>query len=82
MTPNLGTWETINADVTDRGRRGQIKLVWERHGEINYRQAIFCCSDFQASAVLQTIGDMSLECRRASGLALYSIISELYTDQH
>ena len=55
MTPNLGTWETINADVTDRGRRGQIKLVWERHGEINYRQAIFCCSDFQASAVLQTI---------------------------
>lgn len=23
MTPIFGTWETVNADVSDRGKRGQ-----------------------------------------------------------
>lgn len=26
MTPNLGTWEAVNADVTDKGRRGQRQV--------------------------------------------------------
>lgn len=43
------------------------KLVWERHSEFNYRQAIYCCRDIQVSAVPQTIRDMSLERRRAVG---------------
>lgn len=30
MTPSLGTWERVNADVADKGRS---KLVWERQGD-------------------------------------------------
>lgn len=26
MTPNFGTWETVNADVTDKGKRGQRQV--------------------------------------------------------
>lgn len=26
MTPNLGTWERVNADVADKGRRGQKQV--------------------------------------------------------
>lgn len=27
VTPNFGTWETVNADVTDRGKRGQRQVI-------------------------------------------------------
>lgn len=40
MTPNLETWETGNAAATDKGRRGQREMVWERHDEFHYRQTV------------------------------------------
>lgn len=33
----------------------EVKLVWERHDEFNYRQAICYCSDIPGSAVRQTV---------------------------
>lgn len=49
------TRETVNADVTDKGRKGQKQVGWERHDEFNYRQAICGCNDIQRSAVQQTL---------------------------
>lgn len=55
MTPNPGTWETGNAAVTDKGRRGQREAVWERRDEFHYRQAACGCNDIAGSAVQHTI---------------------------
>lgn len=51
MTPSLGTWERVNADVADKGRS---KLVWERQGD-SITEAVSGCNDIQGSAVQPTI---------------------------
>lgn len=55
MTPHLGTWETGNAALTDKGRRGQREADWEIRDELHHRQAVCGCSDIAGSAVQHTI---------------------------
>lgn len=80
-TPNLGIWEAVRADATNRGRRGQGPAGWERHNDFNYRQTI--CSDLEVpgSSVQQTTWITSVKCKREvkAGLRYLPSISELYT---